>query len=369
MKFPMPGENSRVRKAGLAWAGMTLLGLASACSPTNPAADAKASGDVEAVFVTLAPVAAEQLERTVSVVGTLTANAEARVAAETDGRLLSVDADLGDTVQQDEVLAQLDGTTIAAHLREAEALLLKARAEEKRAAKLLKRGLDSQQKFDEFVSQSAMAEARRDVLAINLAHSTIRAPFAGRIAERLADVGSFVRTGTPLFVLVAENPLRLRGDVPERYASEILVGADVRGRVAAFPDDLLKGKLTRISPAADPDRRALVVEAWIPNLGGRLKPGFFVKAEIVTRNETALLIPAESVTRLAGVERVWVVGKDSLARSRQVEIGDRVDTRVEVISGLEAGERIATSALSHLTEGSPVAVRQAANPGPTEHNS
>src|SRR6185369_914818 len=101
-------------------------------------------------------------------------------------------------------------------------------------------------------SAASVSRARRDVLAIQVQHTQIRAPFDGRIAKRMVDVGNYVRTGAPVFVLVADNPLRLRGEVPERFAAELQTGQDVRGHVEAYPDDDIDGRLTRISPAANP---------------------------------------------------------------------------------------------------------------------
>ncbi len=361
------GVRPRPLRAALSLAGT--LALLAGCSGPGSDPEAVAAGGPEPIHVTLARVAEEKIERTVSLAGTLEADARALVAAETDGRLISFEADLGDTVAAGQVLARLDSAATEARLREADAILAQARSEESRARELRERGVLSQQQFDDLVSQLAVAEARRDVLAISFANSTIRAPFSGQIAERLADVGGFIRTGTPLFVLVAENPLRLRGEIPERYAAQLAVGETVRGHVAAFPDDLIEGRLTRISPAADPDRRTLAVEAQVPNPQGRLKPGFFVKGNIVTRDEPALLIPAEAIARVAGVERVWVITQEGSAQSRPIQTGDRLGSRVEVRSGLQAGEQVATSALSQLVEGTAVRVRQAKQPRSEEQHS
>src|SRR5262249_3337041 len=159
------------------------------------------------------------------------------VAAEVDGRLTAISADLGDQVTKDQVLATVEGAELEAKLREAEATLQRSANDDKRAEQLRSQGVMSQQEFDAMSSSLAVARARRDVPAIQGEHTRIRAPFDGRIAKRLVDVGNYVRTGNPLFVLVADNPLRLRGEVPERFASEIAVGQDVRGYVEAFPDD------------------------------------------------------------------------------------------------------------------------------------
>lgn len=328
---------------------------------TGDAASAAEPGD--AITVTVEPVALQRVERTVDFVGTLRANAEAEVATEVDGRLLEITADLGDQVGEGQVLAALDSASLDAQLREATANLKKTTSEEARARRLKEEGVMSQQEYDTISSAQNVSLARRDVLAIQLGHTRIRAPFAGRIAKRMVDIGNYVRVGTPIFVLVADDPLRLRGEVPERFVAQLVVGQDVRGHVEAYPEEVLAGRLARISAAADPTSRALTVEALVPNPDGRLKVGFFCKAEILTRVDAeALVIPSEALVNFAGVTRVFVVGEDGTAHSREVRTGLSLGAKVEVVSGLERGDRVATSALGRLSEGTQVLVRGGAPP-------
>lgn len=320
-------------------------------APSEPLA---AAGP-ERISVTLAEARVQPVERTIRFVGTLNAEARAEVATEVDGRLLSVGADLGDTVTAGHTLATIDPSAREAKLREAEAVLARAASEERRAQMLREKGIMSQQEYDELSSASSVARARREVLAIELAHTLIKAPFPGRIAERLVDVGSYVRVGTPLFVLVSDQPLRLRGEVPERFAAELAIGQQIRGTVSAFPDEPVRGTLTRISAAVDPTSRALTVEAEVPNDRGLLRPGFFCEAEILVRQDAeAVVVPVEAVVDFAGVTRVFVVDESGAARSREIATGIRLGPVVEVASGLKAGERVATSALGRLVDGSPV---------------
>lgn len=336
-----------------------------AAAPTGaPAAGGAAASAPEPVTVTVETVAVERVERTVDFVGTLRADAEAEVATEVDGRLLTIEADLGDQVKEGQVLASLDSATLDAQLREAAANLQKASTDEARAEKLKAQGVMSQQEFDTISSAQHVAQARRDVLAIHLAHTKIRAPFAGRIAKRLVDVGNYVRVGTPIFVLVADDPLRLRGEVPERFVAELAIGQEVRGSVEAFPGDVLKGRLARISAAADSTSRALTVEATIPNPDGRLKVGFFCKAAILTKSDAeALVVPVEALVSFAGVTRVFIVDEGGIARTRPVRTGLSLGTKVEIVEGLSRGDRVATSALARLAEGSKVVVRTGGSEG------
>ncbi len=359
MRLHAPRPTTPVLLFALALAGCS----AGHGGKSEEAAAAKGTPTPAPVAVTATVVDKRRVERTIDFVGTLNANAEASVASEVDGRLTSIQADLGDLVARGQVLATLDDAELSARLREAEASLVRRTNDAKRAEQLRGRGVMSQQEYDAISSDLGVSRARRDLLAIQVSNTRIKAPFDGRIAKRKAEVGDYVRTGTPIFVLVADDPLRLRGEVPERFASEIAIGQEVRATVEALPGETLRGKLTRISPASNTTSRALTVEALVPNPGGRLKTGFFAKADILTRSDAeAIVVPVEALVSFAGVTRVFVVDADGTVRGREVTPGLRRDTGVEIVRGLDPGERVATSGLGRLAEGTRVVVRADAAP-------
>jgi len=205
----------------------------------------------------------------------------------------------------------------------------------------------------------AVAEAQRDAMHVALAHKQVRSPISGSVVHRLVSVGEYVRPGTPLFDLVDDDPLTLRGDVPERFADEIAEGQPVQIRVDAYPDEVFHGALVRISPAANPENRSITVEARVPNPDRRLKAGFFASANIVTRSDAeALVVPETAVVTFAGVTKLFVV-KDDIAYERQVRVGTRDDMGlVEVLEGLHADEVVATSGLAKLENGRTVTIRK-----------
>lgn len=338
---------------------LLLLFLAAACSGGHGGGDVVATPTPSPVAVTVRPVERTTLQRTIEFVGTMNAFAEAEVAAEADGRLVSIARDLGDPVKKGDVLATIDAAETAARLREAEAYLARRTNDSARADKLRGQGVMSQQEFDAIASDLGIARARRDLLAIQFENARVRAPFDGHIARRRAEAGGYVRTGTPLFTLVADDPLRLRGEVPERFAADLAVGQEVQATVEAYPGETITGRLTRISPSSNTQSRALTIEALVPNPAGRLKAGFFSKAEILTSTDAeALVVPAEALVSFAGVTRVYVVDADGIARGREVRTGLRRGTTVEVTGGLVPGERVATSGLGRLSEGTRVTIRE-----------
>jgi RND family efflux transporter MFP subunit len=190
-----------------------------------------------------------------------------------------------------------------------------------------------------------------------LQDTQVRSPLSGYVARRHVSVGEYVRAGTPLFDLVADHPLKLRGDVPERYAGDLAVGQKVQIRVDAYPDNPFRGELTRVSPTANRENRSITVEAVVDNADRRLKPGFFANAGIVTRSDTeAMVVPETAVLNFAGVTKVFVV-KDHVAYERRVRAGTRDDQGlVEILEGVNPAEEVATSGLAKLANGTKVSV-------------
>lgn len=360
--------------------------------------------------VTVTPVRAQIVQRTVEVVATLYANEEVVVSSLAEGRIASIGADLGDRVSQGQVLARIQDTEFRFAVEQAEASLketlaklgldklpppgfdvtktsqvIKAQAELndahahlKRMKALFEERVISAQEYDsaETRYKTALAayknstEESKALVALaygkeaqlgsankKLKDTVIQAPLAGSVSKRSVSAGEYVKAGSPLFTIVQDHPLKLRGLIPERYAPEIEVGQTVEITVDAFPHRAFKGKLTRISPSAEVLSRSFFIEGLVENLERQLKPGFFAKASIITRiDPTALTVPQQALATFAGVTKVFVVA-DDVARERVVETGVRVGTNeVEIVRGVKVGELVAISSLSRLGNGMPVKV-------------
>ena len=338
--------------------------VAAGCGRGSAAENQAKVDKVEAVMITVAPVATRTVERTVSVVGTLTANMQADVASEVEGQVTSIDADLGDRVQKDQPLARVRSDVLEARLREAEASFDKAAADDTRARPLRDDKIISVQEYEQVRTALAVAKARRDQLRIEVERAVIRAPFDGSIAARLVDAGNYVRPGTAVFRLVQDDPLKFRGEVPEREVPSVQPEQQVRVLVDPYPGETFLGTLSRLGSAANPQARSLAFEALVPNSDRRLRPGFFGRAEIVVRlDERALAVPRSAVTMFAGVTKLFVV-EEGIVHERAVDVGvDLGDGWVEVMQGVSRGMVVATSGLSKLADGTQVQVRSDAPPG------
>jgi membrane fusion protein, multidrug efflux system len=351
-------------KALLLTGGLAAVLVLAGCDPSSKAENTPKPTEPEAVIVTVSPVATRAVERTVSVVGTLTANMQAEVASEVEGQVTGIDADLGDRVQKDQALARVRSDVLEAKLREADASLEKASADEARGRPLKDDKIISVQEYEQVRTALAVAKARRDALRIEVERAVIRAPFDGSIAARLVDAGNYVRPGTAVFRVVQDDPLKFRGEIPEREVPSVKPEQAVRVSVDPYPGETFNGTLSRVGSASNPTARSLAFEALVPNADRRLRPGFFGRAEIVIRkDERAVAVPRSAVTTFAGVTKLFVV-EEGVAREHEVALGvDLGDGWVEITQGVSKGQQVATSGLSKLADGTQVQVRGEGAPG------
>jgi RND family efflux transporter MFP subunit len=372
------------------------------------ATDAKAAAEAAAVSVTTVTAAAQPIMRFIRVSGTLTPQEDAEVAAEIAGRIVATPVERGSAVRAGDALIQIAATEVEAQAREAQANAAQiearlgldggaafdiervpevanakaayqlARSEFSRAERLHADKLLSQSDFDQRsaqmeatqrqyeVARNGAAQQYQSLLAARarvtvaqkaLADTVVRAPFAGAVGERFVSVGDYVTRGTKVASVVRIDPLRVELTVPEQYVSAVAVGRAVTFEVDAYPKETFTGQVRYVSPSVTASTRALTLEAIVPNGSGRLKPGFFATAQIEEANKRpGILVPAAAVRTVAGTARVFVVATDR-AEERVVMTGQVVGDAIEIVSGVKAGERIATGGVDQLVDGVRVTVR------------
>lgn len=400
-----------VREISLLLVAGALITALYGCGRNSSAAKANRQQAQPSVLpVTVTPVRAQKVQRTVEFVGTLYANEEVAVSSELEGRIVSVAADLGDRVSAGQALAKINDAEFRFAVDQTEASLketlaklgleklpppgfdvartspvIKAKAELddaqaqlKRMTALYEEKVISAQEYDTTATRAKTAlaaykasleeakalvagayakEAQLGSARKKLRDTAIQAPIAGAVAKRSISAGEFVKVGSHLFTIVQDNPLKLRGMVPERFAPELAPGQMVEVRVDPYPEKKFSGKIARISPAAELASRSFLVEALIDNRERQLKPNFFARTIILTRTDpNALTVPQQALLTFAGVTKVFVIDKE-IARERVVQTGIRVGANeVEIAAGLKPGELVAISALTRLTDGAPVKV-------------
>ena len=379
---------------------------AAACSKTETA---QARGrDDAAKTVTVERVREESVHRSVDVVGTLAAVDEVTVASEAEGRVSKLFADLGDRVRAGQTLVELDrekpeyvleqqkaalaralarfGASDSRNLppiertpdvQKAQAELIQAKQAFDRADQLHKRQLVPRQTLDDAQALLQAKQASYDAALQNaknlradidaseasmklaerqLRDADIRAPFDGYVQKRLVNLGEYVKVQTPVMAVVRIDPLKVTAEIPERMAPWIKVGEPVQLNVDAFPEKAISGKLSRISPSVNPATRAFPFEALVPNGDGLLKPGTFARVHVESgKIDKVLTLSYAALQYRYGVNRVFVLTGDHLV-ARELKIGERLGDRVEIVSGVNAGDSVAVSDVDKLVDGMKVAV-------------
>ncbi|MEO6435840.1 MAG: efflux RND transporter periplasmic adaptor subunit [Tepidisphaeraceae bacterium] len=180
------------------------------------------------------------------------------------------------------------------------------------------------------------------------------------VANRLVSVGEYVREGTSLFRLVADDPIKFRAQVPERFLGQVKVGQAVRVFVQAYPD-AFDGIVARISPQVETATRTFQVETLVPNSDGKLQPGSFARGAILTRVDPQVtLVPADAVVTFAGVSKVFTLDNERKAVEKKVELGQAVGDALEVTRGLEGVMPVVIEGRNKLATGIPVVASAAA---------
>ena len=384
----------------IAWIASAAL-AAGACS--SGAAKGKEQPTAPPVVAVSAIAAAEQpIARFIRATGSLMAEEQADVAAETAGRVMAAGIERGTPVSRGAELIRLSSIETDAQLKEAEANAAQiearlgitggaaldvnavpevqnakasadlAQSEFARIKSLLDQRVVSQSEYDQRRTQAEAArqqyEAAKNGAAqqyqslqaararVSLARkafsdTVVRAPFNGVVAQRLVTVGDYVTKGMKVAVVVRVNPLRVQLTVPEQAVSAMAPGQPVTFEVDAYPGRQFEGRVKYVSPALQADQRALTVEAIVPNADGVLKPGLFATARIEQPGRTpGVLVPAASVQTISGTSRVYVVAGDHV-EERIVTTGETVGDLVEITKGLKAGEHIATKNVAQLADG------------------
>ncbi len=316
------------------------------------------TGQEAAQSVAVAPVTTEPVERRIDITGTLAPWEEATVSIEVDGRLTELPVDLGDQVKKGDVLCRIMPVEYEWKKTQAEADLMKAESDYKRVQKLHADNVVAKDQMDENRRKLDVASAAADLARKKLADTVLRAPFDGAVGKRLVNSGEYVRSGSAAFYLVRLNPIKFRGDVPERYSGDVHKDDHVLAYTDAGRDYSFPGTIVRVGPSVASDSRSFSVEAEIDNSENKIKPGSFARVSILTQKvDTMLTVPETAVTTFAGTPRVFVA-KDGKAVERVIEKAGKMRDRVLVAKGLAEGEQVVTTGVELLTDGKPITIRK-----------
>ncbi|GAC1354448.1 MAG: efflux RND transporter periplasmic adaptor subunit [Polyangiales bacterium] len=346
--------------------GVGLLCLAATSCRQGNAAATQPTEDPP-IQVATETVTKRPMPRYLELTGTLTPNQSSDVAADTTGKILSTDVERGSLVEKLQVVARVDPRTAGLQAAEAGANFEAAVSQEKqaladcdRAEKLYASGSIAGAEYDRqklgctvALSTAKAAKIRVQSATKGIGDTSIRAPFAGMIAERYVSAGEYVRPDTKVARVVAIDPLRLELSVSESAVGSIREGQPVDFHVSAFEKDSFKGSIRYIGPSLRPGSRDLLVEAVVPNVDRRLRPGMFATAAVDLGDAPTLTIPKSAVRVDGSLHRIFVV-KDGHVEERLARLGVERDDRVAVEEGLVEGEVVVAPLGAQVHDGARV---------------
>ncbi len=332
--------------------------------------EAPPAAEVRAIPVTVTATGTGDLEIWESSVGQLEARVAPLIGAEVAGRLTVVDVDVGDPVAQGQRLAEIDAVDFGlardmaqADIERLQALIHAQHLNVERYRALVQKKSANQSMLDDAEAQLraqraelTSAQVRLQQALRDIGKTRITSPIDGRVDETLVSEGDYVKVGAPLVRIASLRTLRARLPYPETLLSRLHAGLPVRLNSPSAPDVTIETTVSEVRPSITVGSRSAQVIVNVDN-PGPWEPGATVTGSVrIARHENAVLLPEVSLVRRPAGTVVYVIEGDK-ARQRVVTLGLRRAGRVEVTSGLQAGERVVADGAGFLTDGAPVTVK------------
>ena len=372
-------QASRERLHAAASFGLMAFALAAAgCGRSNGDAagrDSAASAASEArqavMTVTATPLERVELTRTIAMTGSVYAWQDVIIASEVGGyRVADVFVDVGDHVKKGQrlvvlstALLQAEVATKQATLKQREAELVNAQAALERGQSLATMNLLSKADLDrltseQMASQSRFESARADLDTshLRLEFTDVTAPDDGVITSRTVTVGQIAQAGNEMLRLLRNGRIEWRGEAPETRLKDLVAGQGVS--VMTADGTPFHGKIRVVSPTISSNDRTALIYVDLP-ADDRLRPGMYARGEIEIGTGPAYMVPLGSIVSSDGYSYVFVLSEDNTVARRRVETGAIHEESIEVISGVEAGERIVDKGAGFLKDGDRVNVSNA----------
>ena len=313
----------------------TLVLLLAGCGQKQEAAHPRQTANLPAASVRVLKVESGPVATEEEVMGTTRARLVSVVEARISGRIEEMPVRLGQKVQAGEVVVKLDAAEMRAREQQADAGLQQAEREWNRVRALFEQQASTRSEYDAAETRFAMAKAALAEARVLLGYVEMKAPFAGVVTRKWADVGDLAAPGKALFELEDPAALQLEVDIPEAISAGIKSGGELMMRVDGRTN-ALKVAVSEIAPSIDSITRTLRVKFDIGS-GTGLRSGQFVRLGVPTGDRESIHVPAAAVVRRGQMEMVFAVA-DQAARMHLVKTGRRMGGDIEILSGLAGGE-------------------------------
>lgn len=311
------------------------------------------SGEGEAAVAEVAVVpqvkTQQVFEREVEQIETFTATVEAEVKNNISPmmslRIKQVLVEVGDNVKKGQILARLDAT----NLEQARLKMVNDSIEFARIDQLYQVGGISKSNWDAMKMASTVSKSNYKNL---LENTVLRSPVNGIVTARNYDAGDMYAMAAPVYVVEQITPVKLKVNVSEKLFTQIKKGMEVDVKLDVYGDETFKGKVSLVYPTIDAGTRTFPVEITIANANQRVRPGMFARVTFSYGTANHVVVPDQAVVKQTGSgDRYVYVYNNGTIEFKKVELGRRMDTEYELISGVASGDNVVTEGHSRVVNG------------------
>lgn len=333
-----------------------LITVASLVACSGSGNNNQATAVEESVAEAVVKVTAERVYRQdIDQISTFTATVEAmkvnNIAPQAPLRIKELYAEVGDHVKEGQKLVDLDDYS----LRQMAIQLENNKIEFERVDELYAVGGVSKSEWDARKLAYDISKTNYNNLAEN---TVLLAPISGIVTARNYDIGDMYSSGNPIYVVEQIRPVKLKVNISEALFTSIKKGMEVDITFDAYGDEQFKGTVSLIYPTIDPQTRTFPVEVKVSNQDEKVRPGMFARVSVAHGTENRVLAPDLAITKQTGSgdRYIFVVKADNTVSYQKVEVGQRLDDKFEIISGVEDGDMVVTSGQTRLNKGKKVEI-------------
>lgn len=327
---------------------LSLLSLiAVGCSKKEVKEEAKKTTDVFKVKIEQAQ--SKEIDRIYEFSTTVDAAVKNYIASAGGTRIEKIFVEVGDVVKKGQQLVKMESTQLATSLAQLDNLKI----ELERVKALYQSGGVSKQQLDQLQTQYDVAKKSANNLKDNI---YLTSPINGIVTARNFDNGD-VAAGQPILQVMQINPVKLKINIPESFYNNVKKGMQVTAKTEIFGEEEFSGTVSLIYPTIDPLTRTFTCEVKVNNANSKLKPGMFGRVELNLGKAATIMVSDKAVVKQSGSNDKYIfVENNGVVEYRKVQLGRRIEDKIEVISGIADGENVVITGQSKLMDGTKVEV-------------
>ncbi|MFV7235546.1 efflux RND transporter periplasmic adaptor subunit [Flavobacterium sp. ZB4R12] len=318
--------------------------------------DSKDKGMNKVMTLSGIVVEPQTFDNNLSLSGSIEANEQVEIRSEVSGIVEGIYFNEGSNVAKGQVLFKVNDLELRAQLTQAKTREGLASENERRAKLLLQKEAISQEEYDVARADFKSAQAQSQLIKAQIAKTSVRAPFSGKIGLRSISPGTYITPTVLVAKLVNIGKLKITFSIPEKYANQIKINSNLSFKVAGSTENYT-AKIYAIEPEVEIATRTLKVRAIAENRDGKLLPGTFANVELpLDIIKDAIVVPTEAIVPVQNGKKVFI-SNNGMAKEIMVETATRTDASILVLSGLKAGDTVITSGVMSLKNETPVKVK------------